>query len=109
MINKDLLHYYHTPGYLYHLLKFAENNEINLNDLGLKELILKLINESYYKKDPQNKYILYDLIEIFLLKKVSTIYSEISFYFLKKINNYKKFNLDDESFFLEINSKLLNE
>jgi hypothetical protein len=27
---------------------------------------------------------------------------------LKRINDFKKFNLDDESLFLEINSKLLN-
>ncbi len=109
LLNKDLLHYYYTPGNLYHLLKFSENNEINLRDLELKELIIKLINDSYYKKDPQNKHILYELVEIFLLKKISIIYSEVSYYFLKKINEYKKFNLDDESFFLEINSKLLNE
>ena len=52
---------------------------------------------------------LYDLLEFFLLKKVSILYSEVSSNFLKKIRDCKKFNLDDEALFLEINSKLLNE
>ena len=49
-----------------------------------------------------------DYLELFLLKKVSVTYFEIFSYFLKKINNVKKFNLNEESLFLEIDSKLLN-
>ena len=68
-----------------------------------------LIKDSQYKKDNNIKTLLYDLLEFFLLKKVSILYSEVSSNFLKKIRDCKKFNLDDEALFLEINSKLLNE
>ena len=108
-INQDFINYYYTPGSLYNLIKFSEDNQIDLANVGLKQLLIKLINESYYKKDIKDKNFLYELVEIFLLKRVSLIYSELTSYFLKKINECKKFNLDDESLFLEINSKLLNE
>ena len=52
---------------------------------------------------------IYDFVEIFLLKKISTLYYDLYSYFLKRIRNTKNFNLDEESLFLEINSKLLNE
>ena len=108
LMNKDLINYYTTPGKLYGLLKFSEENEIDISDMDLKDLLSIMINESYYKKDNNNKALLYDLVEFFLLKKISVFHSELSSYFLKKINNNKKFNLDDETLFLEINSKLLN-
>ena len=71
--------------------------------------MLLLINNSYYKSDDNVKSLLYDMIELFILKNISSIYSDLSSYFLTRINEYKKFNLDDESLFLEIKSKLLNE
>jgi len=108
LMNKDFINYYITPGKLYDLLKFSEENKINISDMDLKDLLSLMINESYYKKNKNNKALLYDLVEFFLLKKISVFHSELSSYFLKKINNNKKFNLDDETLFLEINSKLLN-
>ena len=53
------------------------------------------------------------LIELFFLKKyklTSTKNSLLVFYhnFLNKIDNMEKFNLDEESLFLEFKSKLLN-
>ena len=108
-INNDLLDYYCTPGRLNDLLIFSKDNKLNLKDLDLKDLLRILMKDSQYKKDNNIKTLLYDLLEFFLLKKVSILYSEVSSYFLKKIRDCKKFNLDDEALFLEINSKLLNE
>ena len=107
-VNKDLIDYYFTPGMLYNLLKLSKDKKIELKNLDLNDLITLLINESYYKKDNNIKNLLYDLIEFFILKKISISYSDLSNYFLNRINNCKKFNLDDESLFLEINSKILN-
>jgi len=72
-------------------------------------LLSLIIDRSYFKDDIRIKNLSYDLTEFYLLKKLSVFYSEISSYFLKKIKQTKNFNLDDESLFLEINSKLLNE
>ena len=109
LINHDLLDYYYTPGKVCALLKLSTEKKINLMEIDIKKFLSLLINESLFKQDHEIKSLLYDMTEFFLLKKVSVIYSDISTYFLKRIEETKKFNLDDESLFLEINSKLLNE
>ena len=108
LINKDLLNYYSTPGEIYNLLKFSEEKKINLKDINLKDFLLKLIRENIYKDDKQSKTFVYNILELFLIKDISVSNSDVYNYFLKRINDFKKFNLDDESLFLEINSKLLN-
>jgi len=109
LINKDLIDYYFTPGRIFNLLKFSNDKEIDLKKINLRDFLLLLINNSYYKNDDKAKSLLYEMIELFILKNISLIYSDLSSYFLTRINEYKKFNLDDESLFLEIKSKLLNE
>ena len=108
LINSDILDYYHTPGKIYDILEFSKEKEIDLRDVNLKEFLSLIINGSYYKNDNRIKVILYNYLELFLLKNISITYFEIFSYFLKKINNVKKFNLNEESLFLEIDSKLLN-
>ncbi len=108
LINKDLLNYYSTPGEIYNLLKFSEEKKIDLKEINLKDFLLKLISENIYKDDKQSKTFVYNILELFLIKDISVSNSDIYNYFLKRINDFKKFNLDDESLFLEINSKLLN-
>ena len=108
LINKDLLNYYLTPGKIYNLVKFSEEKEINLNNINLNNLLSLLINKAYYKEDNKIKIIIYDLVESFLLKNISIIYSDLFSYFLKRINDTKNFNLDEEALFIEINTKLLN-
>ena len=108
LINSDILDYYHTPGKIYDILEFSKEKEIDLRDVNLKEFLSLIINGSYYKNDNRIKVILYNYLELFLLKNISITYFEIFSYFLKKINNVKKFNLNEESLFLEIDTKLLN-
>ncbi len=108
LINKDLLNYYSTPGEIYNLLKFSEEKKIDLKEINLKDFLLKLISENIYKDDKQSKTFVYNILELFLIKDISVSNSDVYNYFLKRINDFKKFNLDDESLFLEINSKLLN-
>jgi len=90
-------------------LEFAKEKEINLKKIDLKKFLSLMIDKSYFKEDIKIKNLIYDLTEFFLLKKLSVFYSDAYSYFLKRMNQTKKFNLDDESLFLEINSKLLNE
>ena len=109
MINNDLLDYYMSPGKIYRLNKFSIENEVDLKKINLKNFLLLLINELYYKKDESIKNILYEFIELFLIKNVSLFRFDFFNYFLKRINDTKKFNLDEESLFIEFKSKLLNE
>ena len=73
-----------------------------------------LIDNGYYKKNKSIKNLLINFIELFFLKEYklsSTKNTLLYFYynFIDKINNTEKFNLDEESLFLEFKSKLLNE
>lgn len=104
LINKDLLDHYYTPGKIYNLLLFANENNIDLKNLKLKDFLNLIIDKLYYKKESSIKYMVYDFVELFLSKNITVNYST----FLKKIKNTKKFNLDEETLFLEFKNCLLN-
>lgn len=108
LINKELLNYYSTPGQIYNLVKFSKELDIDIKHLDLKSFLSLLINESYYKKNNLIKNIIFEFVELFLVNKISLEYSFLYSYFLNRIKETKMFNLDEESLFFEINSKLLN-
>ena len=108
MINKDLLGYYFTPGKLNDLINFFEENSIDSKNLDLKNFLSLIIDNSYYKKKSLSKNIIYSCIELFLSKKISKGFIFYD-YFIKQIDNVKRYNLDEESFFLEFKHKMLNE
>jgi DNA polymerase-3 subunit delta' len=107
-INENLINYYSTPGKIYNLIKFSKENNIDLTKLNLKNFLNLIINENYYKKETSLKYIFYDFIELYLSTKTNLIGFEMTSKFLNRINNTKKFNLDEESLFIEFKSKILN-
>ena len=111
-INHDLMSYYNTTGEMIDLINFSKEKSINLNDYNLTTLISLIIENNYYKKDRFVKNLLINFIELFFLKEYKLSErknSLLSFYhkFTKKINNTEKFNLDEESLFLEFKSELL--
>lgn len=111
LINEQLINHYSTPGLLLGLLNFATKNNLDLKQINLKELIKKIIMEKKYKKDQFIKSQLYSLIEIYFRNNVSVKnikLLKIQNYFLKKINNTKIFNLDDESILMEFEDRVLN-
>ena len=104
-INQDLINHYLTPGNFYNLIKFSENFEVDLTAITLKEFITVIIEQNYYKKNDAIKHMLYDFIELFFRNNnFSNLYS----YFLKKIDDCKKLNLDEESLLMEFEAKVLN-
>ena len=107
MINKDLLGYYFTPGKLNDLINFFEENSIDSKNLDLKNFLSLIIDNSYYKKKSLSKNIIYSCIELFLSKKISKGFIFYD-YFIKQIDNVKRYNLDEESFFFEFKHKILN-
>ena len=111
-INHDLMSYYNTTGEMIDLINFSKEKSINLNDYNLTTLISLIIENNYYKKDRFVKNLLINFIELFFLKEYKLSErknSLLNFYhkFTKKINNTEKFNLDEESLFLEFKSELL--
>ena len=114
LINLDLINYYSTPGEIIHLINFSKDKNIDLKDYTLTNFLHLLIDAGYYKKNKFVKDLLLNFIELFFLKEYKlnkTKKSLLNFYnnFMRKIHNAEKFNLDEESLFLEFKSKLLNE
>ena len=110
-INKDLINYYLTPGNIYNLFKFGEINKYDLSSLNLKEFLKIIIKNSHYKKNDLIKYLIFEFVEFYFTKfdfSVSVKFHDKYNYFLKKISDTKRFNLDEESLFLEFEDKILN-
>jgi len=113
LVNHDLINYYNTPGEVINLINFSKDKKINLKDYTLVSFLNFLIDNGYYKKNKSVKALLINFIELFFLKEFQLSKSKnslLSFYhiFIDKIYNTEKFNLDEESLFLEFKSKLLN-
>ncbi len=108
LINNNILDYYFTPGKVSNLINFLSNHNIEFENLTLKKILDLLIDKLYYKKDISIKLMTYEFIELFLNYEFN--YKKINIYnsFLKKIDDTKKFNLDEESLFIEFKTKVLN-
>ena len=109
VVNSNLLDYYASPGKIYNLIKFSEENKIDLKEIDLYNLINIIISKNFYKKNNLNQNLILDFIELYLVKNISKKYSEFYTYFLKKIDKTRRFNLDFESLLIEFKLKILNE
>jgi DNA polymerase-3 subunit delta' len=103
-----MINNYSTPGSILNLLNFANTNDVDLTKINLKDFIKNIITEKKYKKDQFVKQLLYSLIELYFrqnvsLKNINLL--KIQNYFLKKINNTKIFNLDDETLLMEFEER----
>ena len=110
MINTDLINYYSTPGKILNLIKFAKMHECDLININIKEFINFLINNNH-KTDNNIKYLIYDFIEFYFSKINLSIFPKIHDkynYFIKRISDTKKFNLDEETLFIEFKEKILD-
>ena len=110
-LNEDLVTNYSTPGEILNLIDFASKNDIDLIEANLKDFIKKIIMEKLYKKNNSIKNLIYSLMEFYFRKNVSVTNIKLinSYnYFLKKIENTKTFNLDEETLFMEFEDSILN-
>ena len=110
-INIELVNYYLTPGNIYNLVKFAKLNDYDLSNFYLKDFLKTLIKENNFKKNILIKNMIFDLIEFYFTKISSSlsinIFEKYSL-FLKKKSEIKKYNLDEESLFIEFEEEFLN-
>lgn len=111
VINNDLINYYSTPGNIYKLFIFSKINGFDLSNLSLKDFINLLIKDNYYKKDKFIRFQIFDFIEFYFrninIDYSSKIYNKCN-YLLKRISDTKKFNLDEESLFIELKKEIFN-
>ena len=112
-INNTYLKMYNSIGDLVFLNNFAKKYEINIKSYTIKELLNYIISKKLYKKDPELNIFIYKLIhfllfETFYLSKDNKIY-DLYKYFILKMNNTIKYNLDIESLFFEFKNTFINE
>ena len=110
-INTNLINYYLSPGNIYTLVKFSNENNYDLLNLDLPSFLKKIISNNDYKKDSLIGYLVYDFLEFYFYRINSSFSSKVYdnyTYFLKRISDTKKLNLDEESLFIEFEDKVLN-
>ena len=111
-IPRDFVNYYSSPSFLIDLIKFFNNNSINLESMKIENLILEIIKNKHYSKNIFIYENINTFIELFFYKNINITknisYKIKDFYYLK-LNNIKKYNLDLESFFIEFKENLISE
>lgn len=102
---------YLTPSFLLNLIKFFNNNNYNL-DIDAEEFLKIILKEKLFLSDIFIKKYFILFIQLFFYKKLKNninYYYEMKKYFLKKLHNLDKYNLDLETFCIEFEDKLLSE
>ena len=110
-LNQDFKNIYSSPGEIISLYNFFSENNIDAN-INIDDLLKLVISKSLFKKNIFIKDNFSFFIELYFLKllnifkKKDHAYSLYK-YFLLKISNCKKYNLDFESIVIEFNNKVL--
>ena len=113
IINLDLINYYNTVGDFINLINFSLSSNLEVSNLDLKKFLTNIIENKHYRKNTFIKNNIYKFIEFYFLKlftlnksqkRIPLLYEN----FIKKIYYLKKFNLDEEAFFIEFKTKILN-
>ena len=112
-LNSDFKNFYNAPGDILSLYNFFKQNDVD-NDISIDELLKLIISKGLFKKNLYIKDNLPYLIELFFYKKINFYSSKQKIYFLykyflSKISDCNKYNLDLESILIEFNGRLLND
>ena len=111
-LNNDFKNFYNSPGDIVKLYNFFKNNEIN-EDITIDEFLKLITNKHLYKKDLYLKNNLSFFIELYFKNKFNNLNSKEKVYhfykyFLLKISDCNKYNLDLESILIEFKGRVLN-
>ena len=113
-LNEDFKNYYIQPGFYINFYNYSKNNNIDFQNTTIEFFLRDLILNYENKKNNFLKDNLIHFLEYFFTKKIkntsfkSEIHDKYKL-FAKKLHQIKKYNLDFESFIIELKSKLINE
>ena len=112
-LNEDFKNNYISPGDLILLYNFFNINNIELN-ISIENFLKLVVEKKLYKKDSYIKDNLSFFIELYFNKKLFSFNYKVKIYnlykyFLSKIYECNKYNLDVENVLIEFNGKFLNE
>ena len=110
LINNDLISHYFTPGDLINLYNFSLEKKIDLSNMNLKDFLLKIIDNQYYKKDILSINLIFAFLQMYFIKKINNL-DNYSVYtkFVNSIDDIKRFNLDIESLFIQLRHQIIND
>ena len=110
IINRELISHYFTTGDLLNFYNFSIENNINISNIKLKDLLLKIIDENYYKKEILNINLIYTFIQMYFINNFH-LENNYDLYtkFIESIGNIKKYNLEIESLFINFRHQLIND
>jgi len=112
-ISSDFLNYSCSLSNIFDFLNICINEKLDYRDISIENFLKHILDNNLYKKKEFQNIDFKSFIEIFFLKKIIDVSNDSIFnlysYFNKKYHKFKRFNLDMDSFFLEFNSKILNE
>ena len=110
LIDNDLISHYFTPGDFLNLYNFSLEKKIDLSNMKLKEFLLEIIDNHYYKKDILNINLIFVFLQMYFIKKINNL-DKYSVYtkFINSINDIKRFNLDIESLFIQLRHQIIND
>ena len=111
-LNDDFKNIYNSPGDIILLFEFFKDNNID-EKISIDNFLNLIIDKSLFKKNLYIKDNLSYFLELYFNKKIHYYKSKDNIYdlykyFLSKISDCKKYNLDIESILIEFNGKLLN-
>ena len=112
VVNKELFDNYVTPGKLFKIIQLSQEYELDLANTDLRTFLKTIIKDKIYKKNKLIIEIIYSFIELYFRNNISVKNINLLksyHYFIKKINNTKIYNLDEEALFIEFEDKVLNE
>ena len=110
LINNDLISHYFTPGDLLNLYNFSLEKKIDLSNMNLKDFLLKIIDNQYYKKDILSINLIFAFLQMYFIKKINNLDSySVYTKFVNSINEIKRFNLDIESLFIQLRYQIIND
>ena len=111
-ISQDFKNYYNNPSFLINYIDFTNNEGLDFSSLKIEDLLIKIFNNINLLKNDFIKNNLNLFIELFFYKNIN-VHKKNLFnakeYFLNKLSNVNKYNLDKETFFLEFEHLFANE
>ena len=110
LINNDLISHYFTPGDLINLYNFSFEKKIDLTKMKLKEFLLEIIDNHYYKKNILSTNLIFAFFQMYFIKEINSL-DKYSVYtkFVNSIDDIKRFNLDIESVFIQLRYQIIND
>ena len=86
------------------------DQKIDLSNMNLKDFLLKIIDNQYYKKDILSINLIFAFLQMYFIKKINNLDSySVYTKFVNSIDDIKRFNLDIESLFIRLRHQIIND